>query len=166
MGAWGVKATECDYGLDLLDGDVIGHLQKSDFHHFNVKEIKELLTKHIIDEIRYANRGCSEKLMDYFIKATFPYRYDIAALLIAECLTDYFTNGELVLDIYERNTASYQRKVSEFLYTSDDLRWLLDDLKALFDPERDTFQSWEDSPSFPEWREHVTSLCNILKKHL
>lgn len=165
MGAWGVRATECDYGLDMLDGDVISFLQKSDFR-FNVKEIKEVLTKSIIDEIRYANRGCPEKLMEHFIQGTFPYRYDIAVLLIVECLTDYFSSGELILDIYERNNAPYQRKVSEFIYTSNDLKGLLDDLKALLDPERDTFQSWKDSQSFRDWQEHITSLCSVLENHL
>lgn len=165
MGAWGIKATECDYGLDMLDSDVISFLQKSDFR-FNVKEIKEVLTKSIIDEIRYTNRGCPVKMMELFIQGTYPYRYDIAVLLIAECLTDYFSNGELILDIYERNNAPYQRKVSEFIYTGDDLKCLLDELKALLDPKRDTYQSWKDSHSFQNWQEHITSLCNALEKHL
>lgn len=70
MGAQSVKATEYDYGLDMLEDDVIGYLKKSDFH-LNVKETKELLKKIIIDEIRYANRGCLEKLMKYLIQETF-----------------------------------------------------------------------------------------------
>lgn len=165
MGAWGVKAMECDNGLDMLDSDVIGFLQKSDFR-FNVKEIKEVLTKSIIDEIKYANRGCPEDLMEYFIEANFPYKYDTAALLIAECLTDYFSSGELILDIYEKNNAPYQKKITEFIYTGDDVKGLLDDLKALLDPERETFQLWKESRSFQNWQEHIASLRHVLESHL
>ncbi len=37
MGSWGVKATESDYGLDLLAVITDKHLCKNGYNRFNVK---------------------------------------------------------------------------------------------------------------------------------
>ena len=50
-------------------------------------------------------------------------------MLIAECINDYFFNGELVVNIYDAGeTGKSQRRITEFVFTADDLNKLLADL--------------------------------------
>jgi hypothetical protein len=96
MGCWGVKATECDCGLDLLYGAITSNLLKKNFKQFNVKELMAVSKKHIIDGIKEENKGCSKADMEMYIDSNFPYSYDHAVMLMAECLVDFFNNGEVV----------------------------------------------------------------------
>ena len=74
MGAWGITMRQSDYGLDLLGI--------------------------VVKDIKRTNRGCPPEELDYYINANFPQGFTQAALLIAECLADYYRTGELIVTEY------------------------------------------------------------------
>ena len=61
MGSWGITERESDYGLDLLGTIVATKLKAVDFATFNVAEALDVITADIMEEIRKANRGCSDR---------------------------------------------------------------------------------------------------------
>lgn len=85
------------------------------------------------------------------MSVTFPYRYNHAVMLIAECLADCFCTGELL---------------TEFIFTAADLSNLLADQQNLLDPKDDLYSSWEESDYFDDWQSHVKMLCESLKKQI
>ena len=53
-----------------------------------------------MEEIRKANRGCSAAELVYYFSENFPVNFTQGALLIAECLADYYRTGELTATKY------------------------------------------------------------------
>ena len=114
MGAWGIRERQSDYGLDLL-GTIVGtQLKAVDFAIFNTSEAIELLRQDIMEDIKRTNRGCPPEGLDCYINANFPRDFTHAALLIAECLADYYRTGELIVTEYVGKSckASRTRSVS------------------------------------------------------
>ena len=100
MGAWGIRERQSDYGLDLL-GTIVGtQLKAVDFAIFNTAEAIELLRQDIMEDIKRTNRGCPPEGLDCYINANFPRDFTHAALLIAECLADYYRTEELTVTEY------------------------------------------------------------------
>lgn len=100
MGAWGITMRQSDYGLDLLGIVVETQLKKENFSTFTVAEAMDVLRQDILKDIKRANRGCPPEELDYYINANFPQGFTQAALLIAECLADYYRTGELIVTEY------------------------------------------------------------------
>jgi hypothetical protein len=134
MGAWGVKATESDYGLDLMAVIEERYLRKRNYEQFNVSEVVAFVKEHIIEQIRYVNRGASEKAMLGYIEFNFPGQYDQAVILIAEQLADYFEGGHIDIEVYERGKEPTIKAITNVIYTSEDLSSLLADLQSVLDP--------------------------------
>ena len=159
MGSWGLRVHKSDRGLDYLGLVKITILKQHGCRFFDVPVIMEHLKNHIIDEIKYANRGCSEEDMEECIGSNFPIDYSYAVLLVAECLAEYFKKGKYFIHDYEANE---QKKISEFIFTADDLHALAAELRKILDPKHSVYKMWESSALFREWRTHINKLCRTL----
>lgn len=166
MGSWGVKATESDYGLDLLDVVIKEQLRKANFINFNVKEALQLLREHIIKEIKHCNRGCSKDEMAFYIEVTFPDRYEYAVQLIAECLVDFITDERWVVIVdFDKKYRPIKKEIKQFYYTRNDLKSLIGELQKLMQPESDLYLSWKGGDGFEKWHLHITALLTCLHNH-
>ena len=104
MGSWGITMRQSDYGLDLLGAIVNRQLKALDFSTFTVADTLEVIKADIMEEIRLANRGCSAADLVFYFSENFPHNFTQGALLIAECLADYYRAGELVVYDYAGKT--------------------------------------------------------------
>ena len=104
MGSWGITMRESDYGLDLLDTIVTTQLKAVDFSTFNVADTLEVIKADIMEEIRKANRGCSAEKLVFYFSENFPQNFTHGALLIVECLADYYCTGEPIVTEYVGNS--------------------------------------------------------------
>ena len=95
-----------------------------DFLSFHVADALELIKAVIIEEIRRANRGWSVEDLVFYFSENFPCNFTQGALLIAECLADYYRTGDLV--VYEHVGENYERRIKDFIVTEADLELLLD----------------------------------------
>lgn len=165
MGARGITMRESDYGLDLLGTVIKVQLKQSDFSAFHVTEAVELLRQDILEEIKRANRGCSPEKLDYYINANFPRDFTYAALLIAECLADYYRTGELIVTEYVgEGYTPVDHHIKNFVVSEDDLKTLLDELRKVQDPEHELYQSWFKEETRQAWLVHIQSLQQTLQE--
>ena len=100
MGSWGITMRESDYGLDLLDTIVTTQLKAADFSTFNVADTLEVIKADIMEEIRKTNRGSSAVELVFYFSECFSQNFTHGALLLAECLADYYRTGELIVTEY------------------------------------------------------------------
>ena len=164
MGSWGITVRQSDYGLDLL-GTIVGtQLKAVDFSTFNVADALEVIKADIMEEIRQANRGCSAADLVFFFSENFSRNFTQGALLIAECLDDYYRTGELVVyDYVGENYNPVEYHIKEFVITETDLQLLLDELQSVQVPEHWLYRSWRDDETRREWLNHIQSVYQILK---
>ena len=156
MGAWGITMRESDYGLDLLGTVVKAQLKQTDFSVFHVTEAIELLRQDILEEIKRANRGCPPEKLDYYINANFPRDFTHAALLIAECLADYYRTGDLIVTEYVGESYTpVEHHIKNFVVSEGDLKTLLDELRKFQDPEHELYQSWLKEETRQAWLVHI-----------
>ena len=166
MGSWGITMRQSDYGLDLL-GTIVGtQLKAADFSTFNVGNALEVIKADIMDAIRLANRGCSAEDFVFYFSENFPSNFTQGALLIAECLTDYYRTGELVVfDYVGENYTPIEYHIKEFVVTKNDLHLLLEELQIVQDPDHWLYRSWIRDETRREWLDHIQSVCQTLKEH-
>ena len=166
MGSWGITMRESDYGLDLL-GTIVGtQLKAADFSTFIVADALEVIKADIMEEIRRANRGCSALDMVFYFSENFPNRFTQGALLIAECLDDYYRTGELVVyDYIGENYDPVEHRIKEFVITENDLQLLLEELQSVQDPEHEEYKSWRDDETRNKWLCHIQRVYQTLKEH-
>ena len=126
MGAWGITERESDAGLDQLDLITVELLEPNGFEVFHVADAMALLRKNILAQIELANRGCSPEALKSYIEESYPCEFTHAALLLAECIGDYYRSGELIVNEYIRESNQLkERAVKKFVISSDDLQVLL-----------------------------------------
>ena len=159
MGAWGIKAHECDSCLDMLTVVKRNILTPIDFMHFDVAVILDYLKDHIIEQIKKTSKGCSKEMMEFYIEVIFPQEYNDAVFLVAECLTDYIQNGEYLIYDYDVNI---ERKITKFNFTDGVLEELLEELKKMLDPEHDMYISWVKEEVRQTWIAHMEMMCNSI----
>ena len=99
MGSWDITMRQSDYGLDLLGAIIDTQLKEADFAVFNVSDTLEIIKTDIMEEIRRANRGCSAADLVFYFSENFPQSFTQGALLIAECLSDYYHTGKLKVSL-------------------------------------------------------------------
>ena len=166
MGSWGVTMRQSDYGLDLLGTIVDTRLKTVDFRTFHVADALELIKAVIIEEIRRANRGCSATDFVSYFSDSFLRNFTQGALLIAECLADYYRTGELVVYEYVgKNYDPVEHRIKEFVVTQADLILLLDELQSVQNPEHWLYRSWFREETRKEWLAHVQNVYQTLKEH-
>lgn len=167
MGSWGILERQSDYGLDLLSAIVETQLKAADFAAFHVADALEAVKADIMEEIRLANRGGSAEDLVLYFSEHFPHRFTHGALLIAECLVDYYRTGDLVVTEYagERHTP-VDHHIKEFIISVNDLNTLLSELQKVQDPEHPIYRSWIQEETRQEWLEHIRAEYQILSEHL
>lgn len=166
MGAWGITMRESDYGLDLLSVIVEEQLKPVQFAYFDAANAIALLRQYILNEIKHCNRGCSPEELDYYIKINFPRDFTQAALLIAECLGEYYRTGELVVYEYiEKNCELQERHVKQVIATGEAIPVLLEEVRRVQDPEHEMYQSWIREETRQKWLAHIRALQEILESH-
>ncbi len=106
----GLTMRESDYGLDLLSIVVEEQLKPIDFACFDAAKGISLLRQHILEEIKHCNRGCSQAELGGYIAIHLPRDFPRAALLIAECLGEFYHTGELVVYEYIGKTCEPQER--------------------------------------------------------
>lgn len=167
MGAWGITERESDYGLDLLGTIVAKQLKAVDFATFNVMDALEIIKADIMEEIRKANRGCSAEDLVFYFGISFPQNFTHGALLIAECLADYYRTGELIVTEYVgENYDPVDHHIKEITVTNAELKILLDELRKVQDPEHEVYQSWFEDSDCEKWLAHIQSVQQSLEKNL
>ncbi len=131
---------ESDYGLDLLGTIVATQPKAVDFSVFNVTDALEVIKADIMEEIRRANRGCSAENLVFYFSENFPKNFTQGALLIAECLADYYCTGELtVIEYVGKSYDPIDHHIKEFVVTLADLKILLDELQNVQNPEHEFY---------------------------
>ena len=137
MGAWGITVRQSDDGLDLLDTIVMEQLRKVNFAVFNVSEAITLLNQTIQE-----------------------------AILVAECLYDYYQTGELV--VYDYVGELYdpiEYHIKNLVVTGNDLLSLLAELESVQSPEHWKYQGWASEEILRQWLKHIQSVQQTLKEH-
>ena len=130
MGAWGITVRQSDDGLDLLDTIVAEQLRNVNFTVFNVSEAITLLNQTIQEEIEQYKQKPPSKITDFYISETLMHDFINAALLVAECLYDYYQTGELVVyDYIGENYDPVEYHIKNFIVTKADLQPLLAELE-------------------------------------
>ena len=167
MGSWGITMRQSDYGLDLL-GVIVGtQLKAADFSSFSVADALEVIKADIMEEIRRANRGCSAEDFVFYFSENFPSNFTQGALLIAECLADYYRTKELVVyDYVGENYDPVEHRIREFVVSKADLQLLLEELQNVQAPEHWLYQSWIRDETRKEWLNHIKSVYQTLEEHM
>lgn len=166
MGSWGITERESDYGLDLLRSISKTKLEQTGFTTFNVADALDAVTADIMEEIRRANRGCSAEDLVFYFGINFPQNFTHGALLIAECLADYYRTGELTVTEYVgENYNPVDHHIKEFVVTPADLKILLGELQGVQSPEHELYQSWFEDGDREKWLAHIQSVCQTLREH-
>ena len=94
MGAWDITERQSDHGMELLEIIIIYQLRKVDFATFNIAEASELLRQDTLNEIeQYKQRKRPPALSEFYLE-TLTQSFTHAAVLLAECLSDYYQTGE------------------------------------------------------------------------
>ena len=142
-------------------------LKAVNFSNFNVADALEVIKADIMEEIRQANRGCSAADLVFYFTENFPRNFTQGALLIAECLTDYYRTGELIVyDYVGENYDPVEHRISEFVVTEADLHLLLEELQSVQVPEHWLYRSWIRDETRKEWLAHIQSVYLALKEHV
>lgn len=166
MGAWGITMRESDYGLDLLSIIIEEQLKPVQFEYLDAAKAIELLRRNILDEVKQCNVGCSPEEVDYYIEMNYPRNFTQAALLIAECLGEYYRTGDLV--VYEYIGITYEpqeRHIKQALVTGETLSILLEEVQRVQDPDYEMYQSWIREETRQEWLAHIRALQELLEAH-
>ena len=166
MGSWGITERQSDYGLDLLGTIVDTRLKQADFAIFNAAEALEVIKADILNEIRQGNRGCSAEDLIFYIGANFRQYFTHGAILVAECLADYYRTGELTVTEYVGETYDpVDHHIKEVVVTPADLKILLDELQSVQNPEHGIYQCWIGDDTRQRWLAHIQSVYQTLQSH-
>ena len=166
MGAWGILERQSDNGLDLLGVIVAEQLRKVDFAAFNVAEAVKLLNEDTQNEIEQYRQKPPSEITEHYINESLMHSFTHAALLVAECLADYYQTGELIVyDYVGENYDPVKHCIKDFIVTSADLQSLLEVLQSVQNPEHWRYQCWVDDETCQRWLTHIQSVYQILKDH-
>ena len=138
-----------------------------DFSTFNVADALEVIKADIMEEIRQANRGCSAVELVISFSERFPHNFTEGALLVAECLADYYRTGELIVyDYVGENYDQVEHRIKEFVVTKANLQLFLEELQSVQGPEHWLYQSWLREETRREWLNHIQGVYQTLKEHM
>ena len=148
MGAWGVRALDSDEGLDVLD----------EFTDYSIEN----------DKIKIGD------LIEYFIETEFlpenpdekDFLYDQTVMVLAELLEEYNEKGKIVLEYEDDDEEEVEAEITDVSFDESDINYLTEQITDILEPKgeiHETYELWEDSESFQEWKEHVLSLLETLK---
>ena len=166
MGVWGITMRESHYGLDLLSIIVKEQLKPIGFSLFDATKAIDLLRQHILDAIIKCNRGCAQEELDSYIEFNYPRDFTKAALLVAECLGEYYTTGEVVVDEHLGKAGGLQeRHIKKASVTDETLAVLLREVQRVQNPNHEMYQGWIQDETRQEWLAYIRALQGILEAH-
>ncbi len=166
MGACGILERQSDNGLDLLSVIVVDHLRKVDFAAFNVSEAVRLVNQFTMNEIEKYKQKLPSELTERYINESLMHDFTHAALLVAECLADYYQTGELVvMDYVGENYYPEEHHITDFTVTGADLQPLLEELQKGQDPEHWLYRCWASEKTRQRWLKHIRSVYQTLNEH-
>ena len=166
MGAWGILERQSDNGLDLLGIIVAEQLRKVDFATFNVAEAVKLLNEDTQNEIEQYRQKPPSEITEFYINESLMHNFTHAAVLVAECLAEYYQTGELIVyDYVGENYDPVKHHIKDFIVTSADLQSLLEVLQSVQNPEHWRYQCWVDDETCQRWLTHIQSVYQTLKDH-
>ena len=166
MGSWGITMRQSDCGLDLLGIIVEEQLRKVDFATFNVTDALEVLRRNIQNEIeQYRQRQRPPELKEFYMESL-SHDFTNAALLVAECLADYYRTGELIVfDYVGENYDPVKHHIKNVIVTETDLQPLLVELESVQNPEHWKYQGWVSEEILQQWLKHIRSVYQTLHEH-
>ncbi len=150
MGAWGVKSLESDEGLDFED------------------ELRKLCEGKDVVELGAIIRDLKENTWLTDDPNEIEFLYDHVTMGLAEELITFTEEGKLTFEFSDDNDEEQQWVVSKIIYTHADLDFLLEQITDIVQPKgevHETYELWEDSNSFDEWKAHVQSLIEKLTEY-
>lgn len=166
MGTWGILERQSDNGLDMLGLIVTEQLRKVDFASLNVAEAIRILKEDTQNEIEKCRQKPPSELTERYINERLMHNFTHAAVLVAECLAEYYQTGEwIVYDAVGENYDPVEHRVKNFIVTSADLQSLLEVLQSVQDPEHWRYQCWVDDETCQRWLAHIQSTYQVLKDH-
>lgn len=166
MGSWGITERESDYGSDLLNAIIATQLKAANFTTFNVADAMDVITTHIMEAIRRANRGCSAETLVFYFDISFPQSFTHGALLIAECLAEFCRAGELIVTEYAGTSCDpVDHHIKAVAVTNRELKILLGELRKVQDPEHEIYRSWFEDSDREKWLAHIRSVQQTLREH-
>ena len=148
MGAWGVKALDSDEGLDVLD----------EFTDYCIEN----------DEIKIGD------LLEYFKEAgllpenpeEIDFTYDHTVMVLGELLKEYNDTGKVIINYENDEDEEVEEEVTNISFDKENISYLIEQISDILNPKgevHETYELWEDSDSFQEWKEHNLVLLESLK---
>lgn len=142
-------------------------LRRVEFAAFNVSEAIALLNQTIQEEIEQYRQKPPSKITDFYISETLMHNFTTAAILVAECLYDYYQTGELVVyDYIDENYDPVEYHIKNFIVTKADLQPLLAELENVQTTDHWKYQGWASEEILKQWLLHIQSVYQTLKEHL
>ena len=166
MGSWGITMRQSDCGFELLDTIVVMQLRQVDFATFNVRDALEVLQQSIQNEMeQYRQQQRPPELKESYTESL-SHDFTHAALLVAECLADYYRTGELIVfDYVGENYDPIEYHVKNFIVSENDLQHLLAELESVQNPDHWKYQGWASEEILQQWLKHIQSVYQTLKEH-
>ncbi len=148
MGAWGVKALDSDEGLDVLD----------EFTDYCIEN----------EEIKIGD------LLEYFKEAgllpenpdEIDFTYDHTVMVLGELLKEYNDTGKVIINYENDEDEDVEEEVTNISFDKENISYLTEQISDILNPKgeiHETYELWEDSDSFQEWKEHNLVLLETLK---
>ena len=148
MGAWGVKALDSDEGLDVLD----------EFTDYCIEN----------EEIKIGD------LLEYFKEAgllpenpdEIDFTYDHTVMVLGELLKEYNDTGKVIINYENDEDEDVEEEVTNISFDKGNISYLIEQISDILNPKgeiHETYELWEDSDSFQEWKEHNLVLLETLK---
>lgn len=114
-------------------------------------------------EIEQYKQKPPSKVTDFYISETLMHNFTNAAILVAECLYDYYRTRELVIyDYVGENYDPVEYHIKNFIVTGKDLPPLLIELENVQDPEHWKYQGWASEKILQQWLAHIQSVQQTL----
>lgn len=119
-----------------------------------------------MDEMDRYKQKPPSKSTDFYINEVLMHDFTNAAILIAECLYDYYQTGELVVyDYVGENYDPVRHQIKNFIVTKTDLQPLLAELENVQTPDHWKYQGWASEEILKQWLLHIQSVYQTLKEH-
>ena len=148
MGAWGFRALESDTGLDVIDSLQIFFADRD-----------QLIISEVIEHFRREELLPEEELEIDFL-------YDHTNMVLAELLSEFSDTGKIVFNFMDEKSNEYERHITKVFYSGADIDFLFAQINDILRPAgevHETYELWEDSDLFLEWKNHVAGLLVKLK---
>lgn len=151
MSIWGIRALECDHGLDTMDY-LASHYLSHQHQQVCLEDMAILLSEHgLLCSCSQKDNICS----------------DISALVLAELLYEWHNYGYPCYDS-ETNYATWQ-SISQFNASPVALSSLLEHLNGIYsdvciqNAQRQIVHQWLNSAYWQSWVEHLKCLKTNLQ---